>query len=68
MAQHLVMKPYIWSALSVHTHGMRNLDSLKPPFIVIANHSSHVDTTVIYAKVDLASLRTLVQPWPGGAA
>jgi site-specific recombinase XerD len=28
----------------------------------------HVDTTAIYAKVDDAALRTLVQPWPGGAA
>jgi site-specific recombinase XerD len=25
------------------------------------------ETTQIYAKVDLASLRALVQPWPGGA-
>jgi len=25
----------------------------------------HIDTTAIYAKVDLSSLRTLVQPWPG---
>jgi integrase/recombinase XerD len=28
----------------------------------------HLDTTAIYAKVDFAALRTLVQPWPGGAA
>ena len=28
----------------------------------------HLDTTAIYAKVDRNSLRTLVQPWPGGAA
>lgn len=28
----------------------------------------HIDTTAIYAKVDHAALRTLVQPWPGGAA
>jgi site-specific recombinase XerD len=28
----------------------------------------HVDTTAIYAKVDDARLRTLAQPWPGGAA
>ena len=25
-----------------------------------------VDTTALYAKVDLASLEALVQPWPGG--
>lgn len=28
----------------------------------------HVDTTAIYAKVDLISLQRLVQPWAGGAA
>ncbi|HEX9381047.1 MAG TPA: tyrosine-type recombinase/integrase [Gaiellaceae bacterium] len=28
----------------------------------------HIDTTAIYAKVDLASLGALAQPWPGGAA
>lgn len=28
----------------------------------------HVDTTAIYAKVDYATLRALVRPWPRGAA
>lgn len=51
VAQHLVMKPYIWSALSVHTHGMRNLDGLKPPFVVVANHSSHLDAPLIYGSL-----------------
>jgi site-specific recombinase XerD len=27
---------------------------------------SHIDTTAIYAKVDIISLRALSQPWPGG--
>lgn len=33
----------------------------------VLRHQS-VETTAIYAKVDFAALRTLVQPWPGGAA
>lgn len=46
-AQHLVMKPYVWSAVHVHEHGRRNLDQLKAPFVAIANHSSHLDAPLI---------------------
>ncbi|MBK8460175.1 MAG: 1-acyl-sn-glycerol-3-phosphate acyltransferase [Micropruina sp.] len=41
------MKPYIWSALHVHTHGNRNLDGLKAPFVAVGNHSSHLDAPLI---------------------
>lgn len=51
VAQHLVMKPYIWSALTVNLHGLRNLDDLKAPFVVIANHSSHLDAPLIYGAL-----------------
>lgn len=50
-AQQLVMKPYIWSAVSVHIHGRRNLDSLKAPFVAVANHSSHVDAPLIFGSL-----------------
>jgi site-specific recombinase XerD len=33
---------------------------------LLLRHSS-INTTTIYAKVDLVSLGTLAQPWPGGA-
>jgi 1-acyl-sn-glycerol-3-phosphate acyltransferase len=51
VAQHLLMKPYIWSAVTVHEHGVRNLDGLKPPFVVIANHSSHLDAPLIFGAL-----------------
>lgn len=46
-AQHLLMKPFIWSLLTVHVHGLRNLASLNAPFVAIANHSSHLDAPLI---------------------
>ena len=59
VAQQLVMKPYVWSAVSVHVHGMRRLDGLSAPFIAIANHSSHLDTTVIYGALPRRLSRNL---------
>ncbi len=59
VAQQLVMKPYVWSALSVHVHGLRRLDGLNAPFIAIANHSSHLDTTVIYGALPRRLSRNL---------
>ena len=59
VAQHLVMKPYIWSALTVHTHGERHLDGLKAPYIAIANHSSHLDAPLIMGALPRRLSRNL---------
>ncbi|MFP5415310.1 MAG: lysophospholipid acyltransferase family protein [Actinomycetes bacterium] len=59
IAQQLIMKPYVWSALSVHVHGERHLANLEAPFIVIANHSSHIDSTVIYGALPRRLSRNL---------
>ena len=59
VAQQLIMKPYIWSALTVHVHGLRHLDDLEAPFIVIANHSSHLDATLIFGALPRRLSRNL---------
>ena len=64
VAQQLIMKPYVWSALRVHTHGDRYLEDLQPPFIVIANHSSHLDATLVFGALP----RRLSQNLAAGAA
>ncbi len=51
VAQELLMKPFIWSAVSVHVHGRQHLDGLKPPFIVVGNHSSHLDACLIFGAL-----------------
>lgn len=59
VAQNLIMKPYVWSALTVHVHGEQRLTSLDAPFIAIANHSSHVDTTLIFGSLPRRLSRNL---------
>ena len=53
------MKPYVWSALSVHTHGLRPLDNVTEPFVVIANHSSHLDANLIFGALPRRLSRNL---------
>ena len=52
-----------------HTAATRMLDAGSPltEIAQVLRHDS-IDTTAIYAKVDLASLGQLVRPWPGGVA
>ena len=54
-----LMKPYIWSVLHVHVHGRRHLDALKPPFIAIANHSSHLDACLVFGALPRRLSRNL---------
>ncbi len=48
-ARILLLKPAVWSVLSVHVHGRSNLKDLPgdKAFIVTPNHSSHFDAPLI---------------------
>ena len=50
-AQQLLLKPVVWSQLTVHVHGEQNLEGVEEPFIVIANHSSHFDGPLIMSAL-----------------
>lgn len=47
----LLLKPTVWQMLRVHVHGAANLDGLDAPFVVFANHSSHLDTPLIFGSL-----------------
>lgn len=47
-AQLTVIKPYLHAQLRVHVHGRENLKNVTKPFIVIGNHSSHIDALAIF--------------------
>ncbi len=47
IAQHLVLKPVVWSLVTVNVIGVQNLKDVGKAFVVIANHGSHLDTPLI---------------------
>jgi 1-acyl-sn-glycerol-3-phosphate acyltransferase len=42
-----VLRPLVWSQTKPQVHGADHLDGVSGPVIVIANHSSHLDTPLI---------------------
>lgn len=50
-AQEILLKPLVWRLSRVEVHGAEHLDGLQSPYIVTANHSSHLDTALIYGAL-----------------
>ncbi len=61
----LVVKPFLLFFLGLHIRGRENLPQGRKPFIVISNHSSHLDTATL---LNLFSLRRLRHIRPVAAA
>ncbi|MGL5406015.1 MAG: lysophospholipid acyltransferase family protein [Propionibacteriaceae bacterium] len=58
-AQRLLLKPYLNSLVDITVHGKEHLKGLKTPFIVTANHSSHLDANLIFTTLPISLSRNL---------
>ena len=47
LGQDVALKTAIWTVCKVQVHGRELLDNVEEPFIVIANHSSHLDASLV---------------------
>ncbi|CAN5263436.1 N/A [soil metagenome] len=47
VAQRLLLKPLIWSMVRIHVTGRSQLHDVHGAYIVVANHSSHLDAPLI---------------------
>jgi 1-acyl-sn-glycerol-3-phosphate acyltransferase len=59
VAQRLILKPVVWSLATVTVLGRENLKSLDSTFIVVANHSSHLDAPLVTGALPQARSRYL---------
>lgn len=63
-AQLLLLKPAVWRLVDVQVHGRELLDGLDGAFVVVGNHSSHLDAPLIIGSLP----RRLSQYLATGAA
>ncbi len=59
VAQRMMLKPLVWSLTRVEIHGRRKLRDLPPAFIVVANHSSHLDAPLVMGSIPWGKARFL---------
>ncbi len=51
LVRRTVLAGAVRAGARVKVHGTENVADLQPPFVVVANHSSHLDTALIYSAL-----------------
>jgi 1-acyl-sn-glycerol-3-phosphate acyltransferase len=59
VAQRLVLRTMLALLTRTTAEGYDNIVGLRPPFVVVANHCSHLDTVVIVSKLPYHAVRHL---------
>lgn len=47
----LLLKPLVWRVTKVTIHGLANLDGVDGAYVITANHSSHLDTPLLFGSL-----------------